>query len=572
MIRSRYRRITFFFARVLISLFLWELIFPRIGLKKWSSRTRSGRLSRIAAQFRLLAIQLGGVLIKVGQFFSSRVDVLPVEITEELAGLQDEVPAEPLSNMIQVAEQEFGAPVNQKFDHFEEVPVAAASLGQVHRAVLIDGSPCRVVVKIQRPNIETIIATDLSALRTVGNWVQKYPPVRRRADVPALLAEFTRILYEEIDYIAEGHHAETFADNFKANPLVRVPKVFWDHTTRRVLTLEDVHSIKITDYEAITSAGIDRSEVAHRLLNAYLKQIFEDGFFHADPHPGNLFVNPISGSIPAPCEDTPALQAAQPARGIGSGQAAQNSPVWQLTFIDFGMVGRVPEKMLAGMRELLIGMATRDAARLVKSYQLLGVLLPGADLTLLKEAEEEAFKRFYGLKMNELTQISLQEMYDFAKQFRSLIYNLPFQIPEDLILLGRCVGILSGMCTGLDPMFNVWEGIAPFARKLVMQEAAASGSSWVSVITSRLQTLVELPKRTDTMLEKMERGELAVHDPQLNERMRKVEHAVRKAAGAIVFAALLLSGVQLILGGQAPLGQALFVGAGAVFLWILFSK
>jgi predicted unusual protein kinase regulating ubiquinone biosynthesis (AarF/ABC1/UbiB family) len=253
---------------------------------------------------------MGGVLIKVGQFLSARVDVLPPEFTAELEGLQDEVPAEDFQAVRKVAEAELGAPLSQRYETFDETPLAAASLGQVHRARLLPSAisapngvrdeacqtqpaTAEVVVKIQRPDIEEIIATDLSALRTVGKWLDRYRPIRKRADVPALLAEFTRILYEEIDYLAEGRNAETFAANFADWPGVRVPQVIWTHTTRRVLTLENVWAIKITDYDAIARAGVKRAEVASRLLDTYLKQIFEDGFFHADPHPGNLFVQPL---------------------------------------------------------------------------------------------------------------------------------------------------------------------------------------------------------------------------------------------------------------------------------------
>jgi predicted unusual protein kinase regulating ubiquinone biosynthesis (AarF/ABC1/UbiB family) len=240
-------------------------------------------------------------MIKVGQFLSTRVDVLPQEITGELAGLQDEVPPDDFADIRRVAEAEFGLPLEEKYCDFSQTPLAAASLGQVHKAKVSsipnqpepafteEGSQ-DVVVKIQRPGIEAIIDTDLAALRTVGSWLHRYPPIRRRADIPALLNEFTRILYEEVDYEAEGRNAETFAVNFQGEDGVRVPGVVWSHSTRRVLTLQNVWGIKITDYEAISAAGIDRREVASRLLDTYLKQIFEDGFFHAD-HTRNLFVS-----------------------------------------------------------------------------------------------------------------------------------------------------------------------------------------------------------------------------------------------------------------------------------------
>ncbi len=208
MLRRRYRRILWFFGRVLLHLIWWDIFLPFVGFGRWSGRSRARRLQRIAARFRKMAIELGGVMIKVGQWLSSRLDILPPEITSELAGLQDEVAAESFEAVRGVIESEFQRPLESLFASFETQPVAAASIGQVHRAQLYpadDGStPSPVVVKVQRPNIEAIVETDLKALQVVGRWVDLYPPVRRRANVPALLDEFSRTLLEEIDYLHEA--------------------------------------------------------------------------------------------------------------------------------------------------------------------------------------------------------------------------------------------------------------------------------------------------------------------------------------------------------------------------------
>jgi predicted unusual protein kinase regulating ubiquinone biosynthesis (AarF/ABC1/UbiB family) len=557
MLRTRYRRILFFWARVLLSVLLWEIVLPRVGLRGWSRRTRTSRLQHYARQYRALAIQLGGVLIKVGQFLSARVDVLPPEFTQELAGLQDEVPAEAFDAIRQQTEAELGGTLREKYAAFETTPLAAASLGQVYRAQLQeeDGSQRNVVVKVQRPNIEAIINTDLAALRRVSKWVQWYGPINRRINLPALLDEFTRVLYEELDYLAEGRNAETFDANFRKEPGVRVPHVIWSHTTRRVLTLEDVSAIKISDYEAITAAGIDRAEVANRLIHVYLKQIFEDGFFHADPHPGNIFISPAP-----PVPD-----------GRGAGGEGRAS-AWTLTFIDFGMVGHISHQTRLGMRELLIAVGTQDAGRVIKAYQMLDFLLPGADLAKLEQANQVMFERFWGKSMSELQQIDHREMMDFAVEFRDLLYSLPFQVPQDLIFLGRCVGILSGMATGLNPNFNVWDQVAPFAQKIIMQEAGGEGLSWLTETGEWLRKLVALPVRVNNLLEKAENGQLVVRTPELTEQVRLVRQMGRQISAAVVFTAFLFGGIQLYLGGAMAFATLLFAGAAVALGWLVLRR
>ncbi len=549
--RGRYFRILYFFAGVIARFILWELVIARIGLRKWTRRTRAERFRREAVRFRGLALRMGGVMIKVGQFLSSRLDVLPQEVTDELANLQDEVPAEAYADIKELAEQELGAPLTEKFEWFDESPLAAASLGQVHRARLKveddAGGFRNVVVKVQRPHIASIVDVDLSALKRVGNWLMRYRPVREHADVPALLREFSSTVLEEIDYVNEAGNAKIFFENFKDEPDVHVPRIVMSLSTLRVLTLEDVFAIKITDYAEITKAGIDRGDVANKLLDTYLKQIFEDGFVHADPHPGNLFVTPLDS------------EEGEPRR-------------WQLTFVDFGMIARVPEGVRDGLREMLIGVGTKDAARVVGSYQQLGMLLPGADTKLIEQAEAQVFDRFWGMSMSELRKTNPDELRKFAHQYRDLIFSMPFQVPNDLIMLGRTVAILSGMCTGLNPDFNLWGQLAPYARKLIEQEAKTGIGDWLEELGSMLQALIALPSQASRVLAQTESGGLMVQSPQMSRDMKSLTRSVDRLTGGLIFIGLLIGGVMFYNAGNVMYGQGMLGAALISLLWVLFSR
>jgi predicted unusual protein kinase regulating ubiquinone biosynthesis (AarF/ABC1/UbiB family) len=549
-LRARYWRIVFFFGRVTFGFIFWEIFLPKIGLKGWARSTRSARFHQIATRFRALAIRMGGLMIKVGQFLSARLDVLPAEITDELSGLQDEVPPEAFDEITKLAEAELGVRLSEKYAWFDETPLAAASLGQVHRARLTAADAetqgfSEVVVKVQRPFIEQIVEVDLSALRRVGGWLQKYKPVSDRADVRELIEEFASTTRAEIDYLAEGRNAETFSANFKENTGVHVPKVVWNVTTRRVLTLENVFAIKLGDYEAITAAGIDRADVAIRLLDTYMQQIFEDGFFHADPHPGNLFVTPLESTD------------------------ADGKREWRLTFIDFGMVGRMPENLRAGLREAVIAVGTQDAARLVQAYKTLGVLLPSADLKLIEMAGAQLFDRFWGKSMKELRQIDHAEMMKFGLQFRELMFEMPFQLPQNLLMLGRSVAILSGMCTGLNPEFNVWISIAPYAAKLVADEGTSNWQTWLDEAGKIFQVLIGLPGRTDRVLTMIERGNLTVQMPLVNRQVVYLEQSVNRLSGGMIFAALLVGGA-ILYGSNERYGEILIGASVLPLLWMLF--
>ncbi|MFZ5857441.1 MAG: ABC1 kinase family protein [Chloroflexota bacterium] len=553
-LRGRYFRILTFFAGVIARFIYWELFVRYLGLRPLVRRTRPERFRREAQRFRALAIRMGGVMIKVGQFLSSRLDVLPPEITDTLADLQDEVPAETFEDIRQLAEKELGASLAETFDWFDAEPLAAASLGQVHRARLKvedDAGFRDVVVKVQRPHIASIVDVDLAALRRVGNWLMRYRPIREHADVPALLREFSATVREEIDYIKEAENARTFFENFKDDRDVHVPRVVTSLSTLRVLTLEDVYAIKITDYDAITAAGIDRVAVARKLLDVYLEQIFEDGFFHADPHPGNLFVTPLP-----------------PRKGNKSKKVR-----WQLTFVDFGMVGRVPDELRGALRETVVGVGTRDAARLIKSYKSLGFILPGADTDALEKASAMVFARFWGLSMNQIRNVSIGEFHDIGHRVRDVMVEMPFQVPNDLLMLVRCVAILSGMCTGLNPNFNLWLSLEPYAKKLVADETGSlfDLDNLLDQLGGFVTSLAALPSQASRVLTQMESGGLTVQSPQVTREVRAVARSVDRLTGGVVFAAMLMGGVMLVNAGNVTAGNVLFGASGATLLWVLFA-
>jgi len=543
--RRRYWRIVWFFARTILSLLLWEVSLPRLPGGRLVRLGAPGRRRRLAARFRAMAVEMGGVLIKLGQFLSARADVLPPEITEELSGLQDEVPPDPFPPIRRMIEEELGAPLSQLFEEFREGTEIGASLGQVYQARLPDGEP--VMVKVQRPKIEELVATDLAALRWAVGWLKRYRPIASRANLDALLHEFSRTLYEELDYIAEGHNAEKFDQNFAGNPKVRIPLPHWSHTTKRVLTLERVGGIKITDYGALTKAGIDRGTVAQCLFETYLQQVFIDGFFHADPHPGNLFVRPLGDPLP---------------RGDLSRE-------FQLVFVDFGMVGHLTPQVMDQLRESVIGLAARDVHRIIESWERLGFFLPGTDLRPIEAAAEKVFNRFYGLSMGELARIDHREFADLALEFRDLIFQMPLQLPQDFIFMGRMLGILSGLATGLDPEFNVFEGVEPFARELL----AAEKEEWTERLLGELQSmgalLWRLPRLTEEMMLTLSRGGLEVRITQSQELERlvgRLERGMDRLLRGIVLASLVLTGAFLLIGGQEKLGWALLALAGLIGL------
>ena len=464
-----------FASRGLISLWVFDYFFPRVLGLTWLRAGARARHRKLAMEFRELAIELGGVMIKLGQFLSTRVDVMPPEVIEPLSGLQDEVAPVAWQGIEQQLIREFQAPPGDVFAWIDETALAAASLGQVHLAKLDSGE--EVAVKIQRPGIDVIIETDLTALRFVISWLKRIGFIQRRADLPALYEEFASNLREELDYIQEAENADRFADTFEADPGVEIPRPMWELTTGRVLVLERIHGIKINKYSSLEDAGVSRKEVAHRLFRLYLRQIFVDGFFHADPHPGTLFIRPDPAGPPAQ-------------RGVR----------FVLVFVDFGMVGTIPPDVRDRLRDVLVAVIQRDFRRIVRLAKELNFLLPEADETAVARALETLFERYYGMSLGELSKIDISEIEGLISEFQDLLYQFPFQVPQNFILLGRCLGILNGQATGLDPDFNPVEEIEPFARQLLGEQAGPELERLLQDALEWLSVVATLPREVNTTM------------------------------------------------------------------------
>jgi predicted unusual protein kinase regulating ubiquinone biosynthesis (AarF/ABC1/UbiB family) len=545
--RARYRRILRFAARALVQTWWFELVLPRFWLSSVANRTRPKRMMRIARRYHGLAVDLGGLMIKLGQFMSTRLDILPPEITRELEGLQDEVPAVPFAAIRALAEAELGVPLERAYASIDEVPLAAASLGQAHRARLNDDDTAQtglrdVVVKIQRPGIDRIVDVDLRALRRVAGWLSRVRLISSRADMPALMEEFGRTSLEEIDYLNEASNAERFAGSFAGDARVAVPQLVWERTTRRVLTLEDVTAIKSTDLDALRAAGIDPSEVAAEFASVMFDQLFVHSYFHADPHPGNIFVTPIVGG----------------------------ERTWRFTFIDFGMMGEVPATLRQGLRNLLIAAASRDGKGMVDGIRDIGVLLPTADTVELERAMTKVFARFGGMGFAELQEIDPREFLAFANEFGDLVRSLPFQLPENFILIVRAMSLTSGMCSSLDPKFNIWDAVEPYSAQLIRAEGGNLVQDLGKRLVSSAGLIARLPGRLDELITRAEEGRLTTRSPEIERRLAVLDRSTRRVISAILFGVLLIAGV-LLRPTDAVFGTVLMAASALPLLHALFA-
>lgn len=465
---------------------------------------QTARRKTQAVWIRNTLLDLGPTFIKVGQLFSTRADIFPGEYVEELAKLQDKVPAFSYEQVEATIEKELGKKIPELFHNFEPIPLAAASLGQVHKAVLHSGES--VVVKVQRPGLKKLFEIDLQILKGITRYFQNHPKWGRGRDWLGIYEECCRILWEEIDYLNEGRNADTFRRNFRGYDWVNVPRVYWRYASSRVLTLEYLPGIKISQYEALEAAGLDRKAIARQGAQAYLLQLLNSGFFHADPHPGNIAIS-ASGA---------------------------------LIFYDFGMMGRIKSNVREGLMQTLFGIAQKDGDRVVQSLIDLGAIAPTDDMGPVRRSVQYMLDHFMDKPFeNQSVAAISDDLYEIA-------YNQPFRFPATFTFVMRAFSTLEGVGKGLDPEFNFMEVAKPYAMQLMTDMNGSEGNTFINELSRQAaqvsSTAFGLPRRLEDTLEKLERG-----DMRLRVRSIETERLLRRQSSIQLSMsyALLISGFTL---------------------------
>lgn len=533
----------------------------------------SARKAELAVWLREGLVRLGPTFIKIGQQFSTRVDVLAPEFIKELEQLQDNVPAFSSDAAIAIVEEGLGKKVGEVFEEFDAVPIAAASLGQVHTAK-VNGE--RVVVKVQRPGLKDLFDIDLKNVRVLAQWLQKLDPKSDGAarDWVAIYDECSRILYQEIDYRLEGANADRFRTNFAGTPWVKVPRVLWDYSASTVLTMEYTPGVKINRVDELDRLGIDRQRLARLSVESYLQQLLTHGFFHADPHPGNIAVDAEGGG--------------------------------RLIYYDFGMMGTIPNDIRGGLLDLFYGVYEKDPDRCLDALVRMGVLVPGGDRVavrrtaefflssfqerLVAQREERAAAAAAAKQRGFKPQASKEEKAARRKQILSSIgedllvasADKPFRFPATFTFVVRSFTVLDGIGKGLDARFDISEIAAPYARELLLEgrpQYARLQAEFLKRAGNQNRAVANLFRGpnmiqdTYSTVRQLERGDL-----KLRVRALEAERALARVAGmqsatvaAVAASALVNVGTVLSVSAMAGPATLSFVGAAVCGLLVLVN-
>lgn len=385
------------------------------------------RLQKQGLWLREQLIDLGPTFIKMGQSLGTRADLLPLPYVKELEKLQDQVPPFPTDEAFARIEAELGRPLSVAYAEIDLEPIAAASLGQVYRARLHTGQ--EVAVKVQRPNLRGIIERDIAILTKIIGYLDRFPQLNENADWAGMLSEFDVTVHEEMDYTAEGKNADRFRQSFKDWRAVVVPRIYWTHSSKHLLTMQFIRGTKVTDLEGLKARRISPVKVNRLLIKSYLKQLLEDGFFHADPHPGNLLV-------------------------MDSGH---------LAFFDFGMVGRITPELQSRMIDAFFHVVGKDVGGLAQDLINLNFLKPGFDPEKIRPVMEGLFQHYLNLKLGD---VNFKELtYDLAE----VMYDYPFRLPSNFTYIMRALMTLEGIGIVTDPGFSFFDTAKPFAKEFMLR-------------------------------------------------------------------------------------------------------
>ena len=385
-------------------------------------------LVQLGQRVRQALGELGPTFMKIGQFASTRSDIIPKPVIKELEKLQDRAPLIRFEDVRRTVEQELGASINGLFREFDPSALAAASIGQVHYALLHTGEP--VVVKVQRPNISTVIQTDLEILKDIVNLIEQRLPRAKDYEPHGMLREFSGWLEKELDYTIEGKNAEKMAKGFEKDPQVIIPRIFWEYTTSRVLTMAYIDGVKLNDRQKIAALHYDEKTIVASISKALLLQILRDGFFHGDPHPGNIFV--LSGG--------------------------------RIAFVDFGIVGNLTPTMKTRFANLISAMTRHNTKTMVKAMLQLGVVPQNVDIERLRQDLDGLRKKHLDVPIG---QTSLPEL---VNGLLNMAFHHQIEIPSDFILLGKSLLTLEGIVHDFDPTMSVAELAKPYRYQLIKEQ------------------------------------------------------------------------------------------------------
>jgi len=476
-------------------------------------------MSPRAKRLRLALEELGPTFIKMGQMLSTRPDLIPHDIFYELQKLQDQVPPVAYDDIKDEIEAEMRFSVGDIFSEFDEIPLAAASIGQVHKAKLKTGE--KVAVKIQRPNIRKIVEDDLDILRTLAELAERHITDAKIYNLVGFVEEFAKAIRNELDYTLEARNMERFAHNFADDNTVHIPKVYWEYSTGRIITMEFVEGIKVSHIDELRRNGYDTKSIAYKGAQAYLKQIFTHRFFHGDPHPGNIFILP--GEI--------------------------------IAFMDFGIVGRLTASMASKLNDIVIAIAQKDPDSIADILLKISVIDEDSNVDDLKADIAEFVDKYYGTPIGQLQVSSLfHDMTDISFKYRIII-------DRQLNLLGRTLAEVEGLGKQLNPDFNIIPLVQPFARGAVISRNSPGEIFRKSsrIAKDYVDLIATLPGDIQMAIDKAKSGKLRIEFKHvaLESLVSGLERSSSRLAFAIIIAALVISST-MIISLEKPIGPSLF--------------